>query len=181
MGCGCNKRIDPEIALRLRLEESMCEPTGWGPILWRYLHALTEQLGNGNNEEEADGIQIIFKMLPLVIPCRQCQKHASDYILSHPLPRLRDLRGSALRNAARQWLFLFHTAVREDNNQPVIVSTLQDCQNLHANGTITKAEYTQFIHCVASATRNGWVKLENWRKWYGVSEKLRQTMGNIIV
>lgn len=185
MGCGCNSRVDPEVALRLQLEQSMCEPTGWGPILWRYLHSLAEKLGYRNNPqestEEAEYIFSVLKLLPLILPCRQCQKHAADYMLTHQLPPLKELRGSYLRDAVREWLFLFHNAVREQNDQPLMLATIQECQTMYENAFITQGQYTQFIHCVATALRNGWVKIENWRRWYNNSERLRNLLGNVIV
>lgn len=185
MGCGCNNRIDPEVALRLQLEQSMCEPTGWGPILWRYLHSLAEQLGYQNNsvesKEEAEHIFSVLKLLPLILPCRECQKHTAEYMLSHPLHPLKELRGSYLRNTTREWLFLFHNAVREKNNSPLMIATVEECQAMYANSSITRAQYNQFVQCVISASRNGWVKLENWRKWYAASEQLLQKFQHIIV
>lgn len=182
MGCSCNNRANPELALRLQVENSLYDPVEWGPIVWRYLHSLTERLGvSGQDNNEAQYIQTMLRMLPQIIPCRECQQHAREYIKLHPVPLLINLRGETLRRTVREWLFTFHTAVRTRKGQPVIISTIEECMALYTNSTISSAEYTKFIQGVAYASRKGWVKLENWRKWYNYSERLRQMLGNVIV
>ena len=46
---------------------------------------------------------------------------------------------------------------------------------------IKKCEYDLFIQNGAYAVRLGWVKIENWRKWYTTSEKLRIIIGTIVI
>ena len=38
-----------------------------------------------------------------------------------------------------------------------------------------------FIQSVAFAVRQGWVRVDNWRKWYSNSERLRILVGNIVI
>ena len=40
---------------------------------------------------------------------------------------------------------------------------------------------TNFIQSVAAAVRQGWVRIEHWRKWYSNSERLRIISGNVVI
>lgn len=45
---------------------------------------------------------------------------------------------------------------------------------------VPKCEYTLFVQNVAYAVRQGWVRVDNWRKWYSTSEKVRIITGNVV-
>ena len=181
MGCGCgNKQVNSSMIV-----VPVIEPTEWGPILWRYLHSAVERLGNTasttQSEMECYYIKNIITLLPLIIPCRECQEHAGAYITENPFPVVMNLTGESFRGVIRDWLFQFHTAVRVRKGQPVIVSTVAECKQLYQGASITNNEFSIFINAVASAARNKWVTLENWRKWYNFSERFRGLVGGLIL
>ena len=165
--------------------EQLVDPTQWGPILWKYLHCLAEKIGSTNNKivdtDQANYMETLLSMLPLILPCLTCQTHAATYIAANPLPALRGLYGSTLQQTTRLWLFLFHNAVRASKGQPILVETVEQCIAVYANCSVPKCEYTSFIQSVAAAVRKGWVKMEHWRKWYSNSERLRIIGGNIVI
>ena len=185
MPCGCGKKADGTIHFMGNPNSDMPDPLNWGPILWKYLHCLTEKIGMSGNFivdiDQYNLIETLIKMLYLIIPCPECQAHAQAYISTNPLPSLKGLNDINHRSTIRNWLFAFHTHVRTFKGQPVIINTPEECQ-AHYNGcAILKCDYDLFIQNGANAVRLGWIKVENWRKWYTTSEKLRITIGNIVI
>jgi hypothetical protein len=183
MGCGCGKKGGAPPPLMLQAQ--LLAPIEWGPILWKYLHCLAEKIGTSGNKvidtDQANYMETLITMLPLIIPCTECQGHAATYLESHPLPTLKGLYGAALTVTVRTWLFEFHNAVRAQKEQPVMVLTVEDCAALYVGCSVQKCEYTAFIQSVAAAVRQGWVRIDNWKKWYSNSERLRILSGNLIV
>ena len=185
MPCGCGKKREGTIHFMGNTSTDTPDPIEWGPIVWRYLHCLTEKIGFSGNPivdtDQANHMETIINNLHLIIPCPECQLHANNYISENPLPSLKGITGDNLRNIIRNWLFTFHTHVRIIKGQPLIINTVEACRE-HYNGCfIKKCEYDLFIQNGAYAVRVGWVRIENWRKWYTTSEKLRITIGNIVI
>lgn len=161
------------------------DPPEWGPILWKFLHCLTEKIGTSGNKivdtDQANYMESLIGALPLILPCTECQGHAAEYIAVHPLPPLKGLYQDSLRGAVREWLFTFHQTVRTQKQQPILVNTVEECEALYANCVVPKCEYTSFVQSVAAAVRQGWVRMENWRKWYSHAERMRILSGNIVL
>lgn len=182
MGCGCGKKGAPPPLMQ---QEQLLAPTEWGPILWKYLHCLAEKIGTSGNTvidtDQANYMETLVTMLPLIIPCTECQGHAAAYLAAHPLPTLKGLYGATLTITVRMWLFEFHNAVRTQKGQPILIETVEGCAALYAGCLVQKCEYMAFIQSVAAAVRQGWVRIENWKKWYSYSERLRILSGNLIV
>ena len=154
-------------------------------LLQTDLHCLIEKIGFSGNPivdiDQGNHMETIINNLHLILPCPECQAHAHTYISNNPLPSLKGLTGDNLRNIIRNWLFIFHTHVRTFKDQPIIINTVEECKEHYSGCFIKKCEYDLFIQNGAYAVRLGWVKLENWRKWYTTSEKLRITIGNIVL
>ena len=161
------------------------DPVEWGPIVWKYLHCLTEKIGFSGNplvdNDQAGYMDTLIGTLHQVIPCPECQSHAAAYISGNPLPTLRGLNGGDLRNTLRNWLFNFHNHVRTSKGQPIIVNTVEACRELYQGCFVPKCEYTLFVQNVAYAVRQNWVRVDIWRKWYSTSEKIRLLIGNVVV
>jgi hypothetical protein len=169
----------------LSREINPLDPPEWGPILWKYLHCLAEKMGTSGNKimdtDQANYMESLLTALPLILPCTECQAHAAEYLAAHPLPSLKGIYNGDLQQTVRGWLFTFHNAVRQQKDQPLIVQTVEECAQLYANCLVPKCEYTSFVQSVAAAVRQGWVRIENWRKWYSYSERMRILSGNIVV
>jgi len=180
--CGKNKNGTP---LQLAEHEIVLSPTMWGPILWKYLHCIAEKIGQSGNKivdtDQANYMETLLTMLPFILPCKECQAHASAYIALHPIPTLRGLYNVELRTVVREWLFQFHNQVRASNSQDIIVQSIEDCQELYAACSIPKCDYTFLIQSVAAAIRQGWVRIDHWRKWYSNSERIRILSGNVVI
>jgi hypothetical protein len=166
-------------------KNNQADPLEWGPILWKYLHCMAEKIGTSGNAvmdaDQANYMETLLTSLHLILPCTECQEHAANYISSHPIPSLKGLQGETLRSTIRNWLFDFHNDVRSRKSQSIILSNVNDCISHYAGCFIPKCEYTLFIQSVAFAVRQGWVRVDNWKKWYSNSERLRLIIGNVVV
>jgi hypothetical protein len=185
MPCGCGKKNTGTVHFMGQVSTDTPDPIEWGPIVWKYLHCLTEKIGHSGNplmdNDQAGYMEILVGTLHQVIPCPECQAHAAEYISSNPLPILRGLKSDVLRETLRLWLFNFHNHVRTSKGQPIIVHSLEACRDLYRGCFVPKCEYTLFVQNVAYAVRQNWVRVDIWRKWYSTSEKVRLQTGNVIV
>jgi len=185
MPCGCGKKNNVgTIHFMGRDSSQIADPQEWGPVLWKFLHCLSEKIGTSNNKildaDQAVYMESMINTLHLIIPCTECQAHAASYISTNPLPTLKGLQGETLRNTLRTWLLAFHNHVRNSKGQPIIINNLEEYSAMYGGCFVPKCEHTLFVQSVAYAVRQGWVRIDNWRKWYSSSERLRIIAGNII-
>ena len=134
-----------------------------------------------HEEEEEEEEENAININPPSQQITRSNNNHLSYISNNPLPSLKGLKGDNIRNTIRIWLFTFHNSVRVVKDQPIIVNTVEECQQYYNSCFIKRCEYDLFIQNGAYAVRLGWVKLENWRKWYTTSEKLRITIGNVVL
>ena len=184
MSCGCGKKKGAMPLMGLD-SQALLPVTEWGPILWRYLHCITERIGHSGNTivdtDQANYMEVLLTLLPQIIPCKECQEHAASYQQYSAVPPLRGQYGAALRDTVRNWLFAFHNHVRSRKEQTIEFYHVEQCAAHYANCALSKQEYNSFIQTVAGAVRQGWVRMENWRKWYSHSERIRIICGNVVV
>jgi hypothetical protein len=185
MPCGCGKKNTGTVHFMGQVSTEVPDTSEWGPILWKYLHCLIEKIGLSGNplvdNDQAGYMETIIGTLHQIIPCPDCQAHATTYITNNPLPTLRGLKGEDMRNILRLWLFNFHNQVRLSNRQSIIVNTVEACRELYNGCFVPKCEYTLFVQNVGYAVRQNWVRIDIWRKWYSTSEKIRILIGNVVV
>jgi hypothetical protein len=184
MGCGCGKNKQSTFFMS-QDGKAQGDPLVWGPILWRYMHCIAEKIGTTGNVnvdiDQARAFEFMLTNLSKIIPCTECQQHCNEYTATNPVPHITTLTGDALKNVVRVWLFNFHNAVRVRKGQPITIINENDCKEQYANCSITKADYAIISDNVTYAIRQGWVKVDMWRRWYINSEKLRIMLGNVIV
>jgi len=182
MPCNCGKNKGT-VHFMGQANSNIADPLQWGPILWKYLHGLAEKIGMTSNiidTDQANYMEAIITSLHLIIPCTECQAHTAFYISSNPFPSLKGLHGEQLRSTVRNWLFNFHNAVRISKGQQITLNTPEECIRLYTGVVLSKNDYMFFVQNVAFAVQQGWVRIDNWRKWYSNSERLR-LITNIIV
>lgn len=185
MGCGCGKKNNATtIHFMGQNGSQMADPIEWGPVVWKYLHCLAEKVGTSGNSmvdtDLANHIETLINTMHLILPCTECQGHAAAYISATPLQSLKGLSGVALRDTVRNWLFSFHNAVRERKGQEIMIKTPDECAIQYVGCFVPKCEYNLFVQSVAFAVRQGWVRIDNWRKWYSYSERIRILAGNVV-
>ena len=185
MPCGCGKKRTGTVHFMGHTGADTPDPTEWGPIVWKYVHTLAEKIGFSGSiitdNDQAQYMETLINTLHHIIPCPECQSHTASYISSNPLPSLKGLRGEQLRNTVRNWLFNFHNQVRKMKGQSIVIATPEGCHQYYSGNFVPSCEYNLFVQNVAYAVRHGWVRVDNWRKWYSNSEKLRLITGNVIV
>lgn len=96
---------------------------------------------------------LIIGTTELTLSCQTCQTHAAAYLEQTPAPILRGLYGVALQQAARSWLFYFHNYVRAMNQQPVMISSVDDCAVMYSICTVSRRDYIAFMQTAAAAIR----------------------------
>lgn len=186
MPCGCGKKSNTgTIHFMGREGSQIADPEDWGPILWKYLHCLTEKLGTTGNKivdtDQANYMENIINNLHFILPCTECQEHTASYIATHPLPSLKGLYGESLKTTVRSWLFNFHNNVRSRKNKQILVNSEEEYRTLYTNCFVPKCEYSLFVQSVAYAVRQGWVRIDHWKKWYNFSERMRVLSGNLVI
>jgi len=175
MPCGCGKRSIPA---PLSDKEQKGEPEDWGPLIWKVLHRLGVVIGSSGNKvidtDEANYTENLIQMLPVILPCPECQAHTVSYLQSNPLTQLKGLYGIELQSKVREWVFHFHNHVRSEKGKELFImeTLLQE--------PLQKCEYQQLILYLTSAVRQNEIKLEHWKKWYSYLERLRILTVNLV-
>ena len=184
-GCGCAKKKTGNIQFMGRDGNQVADPVEWGPVLWKYLHCITEKIGYTGNPivdtDQANYMEYIIIHLADILPCTECQSHAKEYITHNPIPSLQGKYGDNLRATIRTWLFQFHNTVRNRKNQQITIHNPDECITVYNECFVPQCEFTLLTQSVAFGIRQGWIKLEVWKKWYNFSERLRILTGNNII
>lgn len=156
-------------------------PSDWGPLLWKFIHIMAERIGRSGIEsldrDEAIALDFIIERLPDVLPCNECQAHARAYVRSHPHASIKNLRGAALQDAARQYFWQFHNTVRGNTGKSVLVPTLEECKKLYESMEWQKCEMEQAVEYFSFGVHHGIVKTEVYKRWMTQVHKLRLIAG----
>ena len=151
MGCACRKKGTNGV--NFSYVTGVPQNEIWGPALWIILHVAGERLGSQTLSllaaQEAQEIDYFVHLLPRALPCPACQAHMLEYIRGHPF-NWTALRGAALKNTVREWLWNFHEAV---NARRGITSgvTFDSLEGLY--GPAAK----QSVSCEADTVRGSWM------------------------
>jgi hypothetical protein len=161
MGCGCKKK-----GSEVNFSEIPGVPQNevWGPALWTILHVFAERLGAQTApilaDQEAQEIDYFVHLLPRALPCPVCQGHMLEYVRDHPF-KWNTLRGVALKNTVREWLWNFHEAV---NAQRGVLSgiTLAELEALYGPSAKPSVgcEADTVNAALFGALRINWIKRE---------------------
>lgn len=95
----------------------------WGPLFWRVLHTIAEQLGKKKSAfMQADEVTrwiLFMKTVGGCLPCPMCREHYQAAMKKYPLSDLAGLRGDPFRTAAKRWVWGLHEDV---NGRKAIIS-----------------------------------------------------------
>ena len=184
MGCGCGKKTGSSVYFMGKNGEVRADPEEWGPILWKLLHCLANKIGDSGSSiidtDQATYVEFVLITLPNIIPCKECQEHARNYIAINNVPNLKGHYRGNLKQIVKQWLFTFHNTVRSLKGQEITVKTLEEYTKIYENCVIQQCEYNILTQNIAYAIRQNWVKIDAWRKWYNFIERLRMLSGNFF-
>jgi hypothetical protein len=185
MGCGCGKKKGPTIHFMGQGNGHEADPEEWGPIMWRYMHCLIQRIGYSGNSiidtDQANYLEMMFNNFSSILPCLECQNHARQYMSQNPPPSLKGLYGENLRKTAQLWLFNFHNAVRQRKGQTIQIHNIEQLETEYGECFVAQCEFTILTQSVSYAVRNGWVRVDLWRKWFSYSERMRVLVGSAVV
>lgn len=179
MGCGCGKKKGVQTLLA-EAREADGKPETWGPPLWAILHILASRIGKSGapflDTDQARDMEVVISMLPLVIPCAECQAHCRAYLARSPFSCIK-LTGGDLSACARTWLLDFHNAVRASNGQAIEVTGLEGLDALYKDQALQPCQIEAFGANVLYGIRNGLVKMDSWKRWIAVYKRLKVLLG----
>jgi hypothetical protein len=148
--------------------------------MWKYLHISAERIGRSTNPvleaDSANAIQLIVSGLPDILPCAECQAHARSYLQDHKFTT-KDLTGPALRIYVREYLFTFHTAVRAQKGQPVVVGTPEACAALFDAATISGDDDRRMADYFRYALLYRIINSTKYMRWWDIVRRLRLMLG----
>lgn len=152
----------------------------WGPALWGLLHMLAEKSGKGPttvrqmgrgapqlcHAEERRVWANLFVALRTSLPCPVCKQHYLEYIRLNPPDAFLRVPGAEWADGLRQWLWVFHNAVRVGKSQATDV-TRDALSSLYAPD---RTRYTTWKHTVQEHMRRGM-----FLRWLAREDLLRTT------
>ena len=89
------------------------DPNIWGPHFWTTLHFIASAYDDNPNQSVKTAMKTFIRTIPVLLPCKECQDHAFDYI------RKTDL-DTAVSNRSKLFAFFvdFHNAVNTRLGKP---------------------------------------------------------------
>lgn len=174
MSCGCSKKKGFAGSITIG-ERTSVSPEEWGPPLWKFLHCSAWRIGrSGNPLMDADDgrhIELLVTHLPEILPCKECQAHAREYIAANRPTGWSSLRGAALYGTVSAWLSTFHNSVRvRQGKEPITGESYDGC-------TMAECEYKIIVDSVVYAASVGWVKKDAWKRWQRTFNQFRLQIG----
>ena len=130
----------------------MADPNEWGPILWKILHNISENLGKNTNRilqnDEIQYFQNILKQLKNILPCKLCVKHYSEYYFKNKKDYL---QYNELKIYAKKYFYNLHEEINKDNhkesfnydNLVIYNSSKDDVSNFILQLDVLFKKYTQ--------------------------------------
>jgi hypothetical protein len=180
MGCGCGKNKEHARAIVAGSVVDNIDVDEWGPAYWHVLHCLAHKMGAYedmiNCMDQGRLFEYIVGHLGDVLPCSECQSHASDYFRANRLT-LVGLRGAALRGTAELWLLNFHNAVRTRKGQEIIVSSIDGLNAIYDTCTIIQCTEDILTRAAKYAIDHNIVKAAAWKRWMMEFRKLKLSVG----
>lgn len=135
----------------------------WGPVLWSILHTAAEHLGAVRHPliqtDEMHRWVFLLKAVEEAMPCKLCRKHYGEWLKQNPLSQFTPLRGAALRERARKWLYELHENVNRSRNIESGIR-LENLPDLYFSLTNYQGQIDTFITLSKEAVQQGLVKVE---------------------
>ena len=83
------------------------DPKIWGPDAWRFLNDVVE----GADASSRQYCLELFYLLPHILPCKTCRRHAEQYLKSNPPSTTRNLK---------EWLQNFREEIRRRKKKSIL-------------------------------------------------------------
>jgi hypothetical protein len=96
----------------------MADPQVWGPLLWKILHNVSENLGKNTNKilqkDEIQYFQNMLKQIKNILPCKLCVKHYSQYYFKN---KKENIQYDELKDYAKKFFYNLHEEINKDNHK----------------------------------------------------------------
>lgn len=140
----------------------------WGPLLWRILHILAEQVGKTKPALiQTDEVQKWIQMMRAVektMPCALCRGHYKEWLSKHSLNELALLRGKAFREAARKYVWQLHENVNTSRSVSSGIP-LERCEELYNSWEQLQETFDKFANFIQELISAGKFKGEGFTEF----------------
>lgn len=94
-------------------------PSVWGPHFWYVIHTYSDTYPEQPNVVDVEVASQFIKILPFLLPCNECAKHAFDYI--KPFVEDEQMLKNIVKNKESLSSFFhnFHNTVNIRTGKPV--------------------------------------------------------------
>jgi len=108
---------DLTVCVEEKVFDNASSPEVWGEAFWFILHLGSSKASRQISPEDARLYWGFIEGIPLMLPCRNCSKHAAQFIQES-----RARRGAicASRDSLVQFFVDFHNKVNERSGKPAI-------------------------------------------------------------
>jgi hypothetical protein len=142
----------------------------WGPQLWIILHSSAERIGSKQlqrlPQEESRIWTTLLSSLRYSLPCPQCKKHYSDYILSTPIT-------SIAQPFIRNWIYNLHNQVNARTGKPNNI-TVDQISEIYSKPFNFSAHFSIVIQQMHKAVQFGWSSRNDIQKSIRLFEELKR-------
>lgn len=140
----------------------------WGPVLWSILHTSAEHLGKSRpallQTDEANRWMFLLRTVEGVMPCKVCRHHYAEWLKKNPISQFTLLRGPALRERARKWLYDLHENVNASRKVTSGI-TLDALQTMYTSLATYEAQIELFTELTRDSVQHGLLKMEDTRQF----------------
>jgi len=150
----------------------------WGPRFWQVYHTMAECSGFftdiiSSQDEGEIWIQLL-KLQANIMPCKICQEHYLEWLLSHMVERVRYLKGEERRRWLRHWLWSCHEAINRMNKKST--PNEEDLPSLFPKRSVQK-EIVELGTMFTSAMEKRLINVEDVLRWRQLMTRLRNLYG----
>ena len=93
----------------------MADPKEWGPVVWKILHIVTEQLGKNTipvmQNDEMTYYKAFQRKVYYILPCKLCRQHYKDYYKN-----IRDVDYGKFKETSKIFFLNLHNDVNIRNS-----------------------------------------------------------------
>ena len=130
----------PDLTLSVGKAE-MCNnissPNVWGDAFWFILHLGSCAATDSISPQDAQGYWSFIEGIPAMLPCKDCAKHAREYVLNHESQKNNICKS---RDALIKFFVDFHNSVNRRTGKPEI-SVEEIKKKFRNGGQVAKIRY----------------------------------------
>jgi hypothetical protein len=93
----------------------MADPKEWGPVVWKILHIVSEQLGKNTipvmQKDEMTYYKAFQRKVYYILPCKLCRQHYKDYYKN-----IRDVDYGKFKETSKTFFLNLHNDVNIRNS-----------------------------------------------------------------